>query len=416
MKVLSKEYILSLISEQQSHMDDLDEMSRVMRTDWTNNELSEPLSWDVPGVSSKNPQTGEVEQDKVYSTKERIAPGEEKQKLYMFTDMTDGKPKMYEPGINKVHKQIPRNWKYGTAYNPESIEKKVDARITRLQKVQSTSDHRHDDENLRGDVKNRLIKENNDMWAKRYVIHPMIGAMMNQPDIKQHLDLCGIPNVTVGAAFTEPITNIQPQFDFNGPSMHFAYHTTRDASDVQDYIDKILNVHTGDEFDYGKGNKMVRRHGGNVYPGGLWTPEQRAWSKQKFKETPVLKLPMKNVQKGEMGFNVVSDLVVMGKKASETTYVLQLNLRFEVSRRGANTEHVKSDELLTPIKITVKHDIEEGNDCTVRNNKDFFVGLFQEGLQKMGEQILQIDYDDVLTALAFEPDDVIADQPAQPNR
>ena len=66
MKIFTKKQISDLIIESVQSLD-IDEMARARREDWGNEKLPEPMVIDVPGVSSKDPNTGDIVKDKVIS-------------------------------------------------------------------------------------------------------------------------------------------------------------------------------------------------------------------------------------------------------------------------------------------------------------------------------------------------------------
>jgi hypothetical protein len=346
-------------------------------------------------------------------------------KMINFPNLENGKKEtryiIVDDNLNPIKgmKFLPRNTSAGTDWKGVDTEKRIDQRIARLQRKQSTYGHQMDDPELRDRVKqeDELLLSN--AQAKRKLVHPILNSFFTRSSIIKHLDKCGIPEVKGGAKFTEPTTNIQKLYSFNGPNINFNYHSVRDDSDIQDALDKIINyrlsLETGEKMKGARPEptKMVRQYGGNVYPGGKWDPTQRALGKSDFKLTPVYKLYMLNVQRGEMAFNVMTDLDVRGE-VSGNQYMLSMTFIATKSFRPADTEEGQErrptrGKLFEPIRVMSTEQLPDGDRTpTVKEHLDFFTNLFADCLNQLGAKILELDPDDVLQQLMFEPEDVIS--------
>lgn len=374
-------------------------------------------------------------------TNEQLAPGVIKAdvirqsptgyRMINFTNVEEGGKRVTRYVVlddqnNPLYGEIflPRAKKYGTPWTGTDLEKLAKQRVTRLNRKQSTYGHNPDDDlqvqNQVPEVEARL----NDRWAKGKLINPLLNSFFKQPAIIKHLDSCGIPEVKGGAIFTEPTTNILRKNTFNGPRLQFNYHSVRDDKDVQDALDKIMKFRmsqfTGDKM-VGKRpepTRLPRKHAGNVYAGGAWDSSQRALGKDEFKLTPILKLYMKNVQRGEMAFNVITDLDVIGDVVGNN-YLMTMSFSATKSFRPADTEDGQSQRpkrgnLFDVIRVSKTVPLPDGDTTpTVREHTEFFKELFEQTLSELGNKLLEIDPDDVLMQLQFEPDEVITTQAAQ---
>ena len=395
MNIFTKKQISDLIIEQVESMD-IDEMARARREDWGNEKLPEPMVVDVPGVSSKDPNTGDIVKDKVISDDLRIAPKGQKFLMFYNQELRDprGYPpqQFYEIDIRRVHKHLPRSDKYGTAYSAS----------------------------FDPDTKEQ-IKENPETTAKRLTF-PIIKKLFEAGPIRSQLLKCAIPKIVSSSHFTEPVTNVEKTFTFGGvgPQIKFNLHTVQDSDDIQTAIDKILNYRMslddegGNQSDTEVSNlkRMVRKYGGNRYSGGEWDPSQHTYSEKHHELTPILKLNKRAVQGGKVSFTVQSDLTVIGG-LNGNEYTLALN--FSVTkflREASKSRGIQKGQVIEPIRVHVTQTIPEGvssETLNVVNNKLFFKSLFDSSLQQLGNKILEINPDDALTQLMFDPSEVDTD-------
>jgi hypothetical protein len=240
---------------------------------------------------------------------------------------------------------------------------------------------------------------------------------------------CAIPEIVAAAYFTEPTTNVQKTFTFGDvdSNIRFNLHSVQDETDIQTAMDKILDLRMSMSSDDEGGQptssssprRMVRKYAGTVYPGGEWTPEQRTFSKKHHKLTAIYKLHKRAVQGGDIAFTVQSDLNVIGG-ISGGDYTLVLN--FSVTkffRTATQSRGRQKGQIIEPIRVHVTEPLPDGVDTSndggqnppfnVINYKDFFKSMFINALQQLGNKILEIDPDDALTQLMFDPSDVDAD-------
>ena len=396
MNVLTKNTILSIIAEQ---MLSVDEMSARPAELWQTEKLEQPMVIDLPGVTSLNPDTQTPEEGKVISNIIRISP--KGQRLLQFKNLAKGGQRMWlEIGTDKVHPHLPRNDVYGTKWSgPKPLE-----------------DLYRDDEDK--DKKIATRKENlTNEWPKRNLIFPIINSLFRSPNIIRQLDRCGIPEIVADNEYTEPVTNVRKIMLWTGPKLYFNFHAIRDEEDVQTALDKILDyrmsLEDGGEVnqqqDRQKPVKMVRAYGGQVYPGGKWTPEQIAYAEKYHKLTPVYKLHKKAVQGGHKAFNLRSDIDFIGG-IIDNEYSLGVSFSVTKYYRTAGASRGKDKgKIIEPIRVHKSLNIPEGinpEELTIKNHKEFFKEIFKMVLTELGEQILQIDADEVLTQLLFEPSDV----------
>jgi hypothetical protein len=408
MRIFTKEQIASIILEQVQSVD-MSEMARARREDWGNEKLSEPMVIDVPGVSSKDPNTGEIIKDKVISDDVRIAPKGQRVLMFYNQEIKDVRGYaakfFYDIDRKKVMSALPRNDYYGTSYSP-SFDTKTKTIITAKPETS----------------------------AKRFIF-PIIKKLFSEGAISSHLMKCAIPEIVAAAYFTEPTTNVQKTFTFGDVdgNIKFNLHSVQDEADIQTAMDKILDLRMsmspeeGGEEEGGVGQpvssssprRMVRKYAGNIYPGGEWTPEQRTFSKKHHKLTAIYKLHKKAVQGGDIAFTVQSDLNVIGG-VSGSDYTLVLN--FSVTkffRTATQSRGRQKGQIIEPIRVNVTEPLPDGVDTSndggqnpqfnVNNYKDFFKSMFINALQQLGNEILKLDPDDALTQLMFDPSDVDAD-------
>jgi hypothetical protein len=388
MNIFTKKQIADLIIEHVQSLD-IDEMARARREDWGNEKLPEPMVIDVPGVSSKDPNTGDIVKDKVISDDVRIAPKGQKVLMFFNQEVKDVRgyaaKYFYDIDRKKVMNALPRNDYYGTSYSM-------------AQKPQG-----------------------GETTAKRLTF-PIIQKLFKEGAIHTHLMKCAIPEIVGSAFHTEPVTNVEKTFTFGGEGsqIKFNLHSVQDSSDIQTAVDKILDFRMSLDDEGGSQpsgdrsvpKRMVRKYAGNVYSGGEWTPEQRTYAKKHHELTRIYKLHKKAVQGGDIGFTVQSDLTVIGG-LNGNEYTLALN--FSVSkffREATQSRGRQKGQVVEPIRVHVTETIPEGTTpetLSVVNNQAFFKNLYINSLQQLGNKILEIDPDDALTQLMFDPSEVDAD-------
>lgn len=392
MNVLTKNAILSIIAEQ---MLSVDEMSARPAELWQTEKLDEPMVVDLPGVSSFNPETKAPEEGKVIGDIIRISP--KGQKLLQFKNLAKGGQRMWlEIGTDRVHPHLPRNEVYGTKW-------------TGAKPVESL--YGDDEEKIKETLRRREQE-----WPKRNLIFPIINSLFSSPGIIKQLDRCGIPEIIADNEYTEPVTNVKKVMEFNGPKLKFNLHAVRDEDDVQAALDKILDfrmsLETGEEnqAQRQKPTKMVRAYGGQVYPGGVWSPEQRAHAEKYHELTPIYKLHKKAVQGGHKAFNLRTDLDIVGYPMASGEYLLGVSFSVSKYYRTAAVSRGKDrGVIIDPIRVQSSLPIpqnENPHDITIKQDREFFKELFKTVLDKLGQRIMDIDADDVLTQLLFEPEEV----------
>lgn len=436
MEFLTKEFISRLIFEEVQNFE-LSEMA--LNAAWVPSKLPNQLTLNVKDIRGKEVNaidtiTGEkLEPGIIKSHLVRTSPLE--QRMIQFLNIENGTRQTRYVEIDDNDQPIntftapPRTPKYGTSYGGAvDIETKVDKRIEKLQRRQKQAGWDKEDENQRQMVRGRLELSAKDSQAKRKLVHPIINKFFGQKSIITHLDKCGIPELKATSTFTEPTSNInvlsprrEKESKFCGPEIYFNYHTVRDDNDIQDAMDKILAFRLSTavgEKPKGKRpepSKMVRNYAGQVYSGGQWSPEQRAYDKPHFELTPIYKLYKQAVQKGEKAYNVISDLTVMGKvvsKGDTNSYILTARFGATNSVRTVNTTYASTrGNLFNPITVSVEYEMgdeiefpKESMNCI--ENTELFKNLYIELFQKLTDKILEIEPDSVYEKLMFEPGDV----------
>ncbi len=129
---------------------------------------------------------------------------------------------------------------------------------------------------------------------------------------------------------------------------------------------------------------------------------------------------MKNVQRGEMAFNVITDLDIIGDVVGNN-YLLTMSFTATKSFRPADSDEgqeqrPKRGNLFDPIRVNKTFPLPDGDTTpTVREHYEFFKEALQQTLSELGNKLLEIDPDDVITQLQFEPDEVMSIQGQQNN-
>jgi hypothetical protein len=419
MKVLTKDYILSLVMEQ---MTGLSEMPNVEADAWTTEKLDEPMSIDLSGYASLNPDTNEVEQDKAIGTQLRIGP--KGHKLLFFQNRNKDKQRTWvDINSKRVFTFLPRNDEYGTKYSgPKAIVKDP---IPQGDDWHSKS-KRDELERLKQEKIEGRLQE----WSKRNLVFPVVNNLFQNSAIMKQLDKCGIPEIIGQNEYTEPVTNVKKVMNFNGPNISFNIHAVRDDEDVQKAIDKILDyrmsLETGEKMkgERPKPGKMVRNYAGQIYAGGKWSPEQRAHAEKHHELTPIYKLHKQAVQGGHKAFNVLSDLNIVGTLHGGEYTMVAMFLATKQIRTATISRGQNKGQLIKPIRVDVTMPVPEGidfdnltvakisNDETASataNQREFFKQIMFELMGKLGKEIMNLDPDEVFEAMMFEPDDVDTD-------
>ncbi len=438
MKVLSKDYILSLIAEEEQS---LGEMARppkeTTESGWTVKNLDEPVRFEIPGknIAGKNPETGEVDPDVIYSHRMRTSPNGKE--VYEFVNENSPnkqkfKVEVYDPILKKIFPdgRLPRNAYYGTSWVKKELPSEPEQEF-------DPDDPNYvfpDEDEQRSKIRKVLVGRG--LWAKTNVINPILNSFFSDPKIRKKLIVCGIPTISADREHTEPVTNIVPQMNFIGNipdaeairhpkeeekrmplSLQFEYHGVRDEDGIQDAIDKIyekrMMLANGEVPPNDEASDYNRRLYAHLYPRSKWTADQRADSEKHHELTPKYGLHKKGVQWGTKAFNVLSRIQFIGRVVGDE-YILDIKFKVDKSMRPVTKSRGEErGDLIDPITTRVVKSIpyQADNDNFTINKKtaDFFSEIFKEGLQKIGTEIIQLNPDTVLGNLRVVGADVDPD-------
>jgi len=398
MKNISRDKILSIIREEF----DINEMAGRGHEDpnWPFIDLPEVRVIDISDI--RTPEDGEIEsinpsldsehpdynkkfKNIIFTKRLRVSPNNTV--AAVFTNHAGGKSELMHyifegPNIEnirpKLRKYLPRSKKVGTSYTGP------------------------------------LCSMENESYAKRFWVYPSINNFFARTDIRSKLNSLGLPTITAGSSFTEPVTNKIRLMRYNGPEICFELHCVADFEDVSDVLQQIVSYREAlarGETPEMTGTlpivKQVRKYGGQIYKGGKWAQAQRVLTPEYFQETDILKLFMWAVQKGKIQYSVASDFEVMGEPSEDfTQYDLYLEFRFHRTYRNfeknlniKQVKGIKPEGILPPLKVKITKPIPPNADPETfgyKNNSGFFVGILREGLEVMSQKIMDIDPDLVL--------------------
>jgi len=275
----------------------------------------------------------------------------------------------------------------------------------------------------------RRLKHIQDSNAKRYGIFVAINQMFDSPDVLNRLDSALIPETWGTPKRTErtwnKIQNQNPGGD--SPNVKIDFISVRDLETVQFAINDVMELRTQLAMDQEVAERerepsqqMVRSHGGNSYPGGLWVAGQRVADAEDFQraggKTRVYGLLSKAIQEGKMAVTIQSTLLLEGYTNGEE-YVLSAKFSSIMFDRG---KVHKGKPLFDEINVTKRKEFvdEKGRPYdpetfTVEKNTEFFInegrkadmGLERSGflpdlLNDLSAQIIeQVDPDEVIAEM-----------------
>jgi hypothetical protein len=290
----------------------------------------------------------------------------------------------------------------------------------------------------------RLIQlaQDNENYAKRYIIFPAVNELMSRKEILDRLDVSLIPETWANMFRTERTTNVETRLKFggNGTDIQAEFYAVRDFDDVEttdeqgnkvvisgienamnDIIKTRMDIEDGIENRERKMSQTKPREYANyIYTrGGNWEAMQRIYDESQFKAqgeyTKKLKLLRKNILKGKKGANIFSKLTIHGELEGNT-YVLQAKFQAELFYRTVGIQTAsKGGQIIEPIRAEVRKNVTDEQiqqqSFTIKRNRNFFgtgkakttgpPEIFTGLMDKLGEKMLnEINPDEVLTKIS----------------
>jgi hypothetical protein len=238
-------------------------------------------------------------------------------------------------------------------------------------------------------------------------IFPLINGFFEKPEIKKVLTSCLIPPIVGSPAYiSEKLTNKELTYSFGGKAQEtkFQIRTKYTFADLYQALEEISSVRMG--HDAGDSEINYRKILGtprDEVSKGRWNQFQSIYSKKLFKQhgefTPILKLLKKNIDRGGKSFSTSTITSVNGGLNGDT-YGLDLYFKTKIGIRLDETENVDHEVDFVPtIHVSVRKRIPEDADPeTFKPGSDekFVTSLYSELLNKLGDEILGINKDDVL--------------------
>jgi hypothetical protein len=422
MNFLTKNNILSMIFEQ---IDELDEMANAKSKKWSYEELqdrielpldivasSEEGSVEYHPVKSIDPERS-TEENPVYVTGKifghdiRTGPpvpgfpngrrvmafhnieGPENTAVVRFVELDEDDNIMSENGRPVTLWFLPRNKRYGT-----TVEKFVP-------KV-------FDDPEEQARYDNMLLQRR----AKFYIFRA-INASMGSVEATNQFMKCGAPRIIASKGYGEQWTTVDLKHNYNGPNLNLELTSVADSADMNDALSKIWNFRiasdTGQPIPYTKRpNKQIRGYA-NAYPRSQWGTPQILDAKKHSELTRKLKLWKKSVKGGDVAFNAVTTLSIMGE-VDGNQYNLSANLTIQKNiRRISKSRGESLGNVIEPIRISHSYPLPEGvreKEFTVRNFPDYYGNIVGEIVRGVVSMFLRLDPDTVLAELISNPMDI----------
>lgn len=454
MQTLTKEFIMSLISEQVTSME-LDEMPNIPNELWrvVNNQLDPPKEFKLSDF--KNPQEvyDEYRQKSLISkvpiisldpqiksgsmrsrdTKYNFATEEElipdvaicyevrenihtpNFKLYAFDNygykeqkVTPTGEKVYQkfkmfvwvddtnPNVAlALFRNLPRNTFFSTSYQQQA-------------EPQYTSE----------------------TYTKKYLHFKRINELFTREDIKVKLYSCGLPPIMAFKKFARPITHKINDEKYSAPNYNFLLSGMWPASDVQTAMDLIIQYRAAVAIDdplpeMPEATHMPRNEKfPQSYAGGHWKGGQKIAGAEAAQQTEKLRLWMKAIAGGELSFYIGTDLQIIGT-ITDNTMVMTATFSSVSQNRSAGENWADYKiEPITPISVNVQipipenislADLEDNDLEMVRGGIEseefkFLNQMYDQLLEKLGNEILAIDDSAAIDKyLMFEPEDVELD-------
>ena len=423
MDFITKNSILSLISEQEQEIDEFARPrmdGQKTKSGWEYRQ-TELVRIDAPGegITTINPETGEPEDDVIYSVWKVVSPTGHEIVIFDNENAYDPKHKTegYDTESGKIYKKgvWPRSSKYGTKFE-KNTEPEYDPDDPNYEFP--------DEEELEKQQRKELL--NKGQWAKNYVINPILNSFFGDPSIKKKLVICGIPTIVADKFHTEPSSLKTPRMNFIGKlpedsmlrakSLQFEYHGVRDEVGIQEAVSKIyqkrMMLANGEMPEEDEASDYNRRLYAHLYPRGKWEPGQRLDAEKHHERTPIYNLNKRQVQEGKVSFNVLSRIQFVGNTMLDgESYHLTIQFIVDKSMRGVTQSRGEErGNLIDPIRVEIRkempYEVRESGAVINERTKRFFDDLFQEGLKEMGIKILALNSDQVISELRVVGSDV----------
>ena len=368
------------------------------------NELNQSQSSHLPKIVSMDPDSDQLVENVIIGDEVIDMPnGVEVLKFYNYgegekLDRSNRVAAYVVLPENIFYKHPPRNVKMGTHYVPKNL---------------TLTPEGESDKNR--EARLAKIKAENEGYAKKYVIFPVINKFFSARQILDRLDTSLIPETWASTLRTERVTNkeLRMLFGGNGSNIEFEIYAVRDIDNIEAALDEVLktrmDIEDGVENRERKRSETKPREYANyIYTrGGNWVLIQRIFDKNAFKNageyTKILKLLKQNIQKGEKGFNVFSKLSIKGATNGPEEYLAEATFTATVNYRTVEAP-VEGGQIINPIRVPISKEIPEevsnGGDFSARTQPGFYRELLQELLVKLGqEMIAKINPDEVLNKI-----------------
>jgi len=376
------------------------------------NELDQSQSTALPKIVSLDPDTNEFVEDVIIGDEVITMPnGVEVLKFFNYgeEEKLDRAKKVSAYVVlpeNIFYKHPPRNVKMGTKYVPTDLN---------IEPEGESEEER--------DARLKKLARQNEAYAKKYVIYPSINNFFSRRDILNRLDVSLVPETWAGPLRTERTTNKEIRFHFggNGKAINIEFYAVRDLSSIEEALDEILKTRMDIEDGADVENRQRKRsstkpreYANYIYTrGGNWDAIQRIYDEENFKQageyTRILKLLKQNIQKGQMGLNTFSKLVIDGD-VSGNDYILRgkfdCTLNYRTVEKGTGN---KAGEIVPPLYAEIRRalppEVRNDPDFSIRKNKNFFgtrdgEGIFADLMKKLGDEMMtKINPDEVLNKI-----------------
>jgi hypothetical protein len=422
MNVLTKNDILSLISEQ---IADINEMANAPSKNWHYEKLENGLELDLPEVVSaeglrvpvKSLTTNEAGEKsfvngKIFGHQILTGPSTEQypqgrrilafanyegphnDRVVRFVELDEDDNIKTDPATGQPVTlwNMPRNKKTGTTVKPPDFKTFDDPR----------EQEKYD----------RMLKQRR---AKYYVFKAINETFGDQEVVRQFIK-CGAPRIVGAKGYTKLYTDVVQDMDFVGPNLNFTIITKTDSENINSVISTIWNyrraIDTGQELPtMDRPTKQIRAFA-KGYPKSSWSAHQVLDSEEHAQLTQALKLWMQAVKGGLVAFNAVTYLDVMGE-VNGNQYSLGVNLSVKKNIRQVSKSRGQSmGNILEPIRVTHNYPIPAGaneQNFNVENYPQLFKTMLINILEGVTSELLNLDPDEVLAELISNPIEVEGD-------
>lgn len=427
MNFLTKSNILSMIFEQ---IGELDEMSNANSVDWDYEELEDRIELPLDVVASsekgsiKYHRVKSIDPDrsteenpvyvtgKIFGHKILTGPpvegfprgrrimgfynyeGPHNDEIIRWVELDDENNIMSEPDMNGVLHPVtlffmPRNKRYGTT-------------------VKKPKYRTYEDPEEQARYDNMLLQR-----RAKYYIFDAINSSMGSVEATNQFMKCGAPRIIAAKRYGEQYTNVDLKHNYNGPNLNVELTSVANSEDMNAALARIWNFRiasdTGQEIPYApRPNTQIRGYA-NKYPRSQWGTPQILDAKKHSELTRILKLWKKSVKGGEVAFNAVTTLSIMGE-VDGNQYNLSANLTIQKNiRRMSKSRGESFGNVIEPIRVSQSYPLPSGargEDFTTRNYPDYYRNIVGEIVRGVVAEFLTLDPDAVLAELISNPIDI----------